>query len=89
VDAVIVGYTGPAVRPRHLAVRLPDGYIALSQALRAPLAAQVSPLLTVAGPGRHARTGRGEPYVAVEVDAVVEVLSGTTRHAVVTVTRAK
>lgn len=89
VDAVIVGYTGPAARPRHLAVRLPDGSIALSQSLKAPLAAQVAPLLRAAGAGRQARTGRGEPYVAVAVDAVVEVLSGTTRHAVVTVTRAK
>ncbi|MEU9167805.1 DNA ligase [Streptomyces sp. NPDC048420] len=89
MDVEVVGYTGPAVRPQHLAVRLPDGRVALSQTLTAPLATQLAPLLTAAGPGRRARTGRGEPYAAVAVGAVVEVLSGTTRHAVVTVTRAK
>ncbi|MFI9772228.1 DNA ligase [Streptomyces sp. NPDC052415] len=87
VDAAVVGYTGPAGRPRHLAVRLPDGRVALSQALKSPLSAQVAPLLEGAGPGRQARTGGGERYRAVDVDVWVEVLAGTTRHAVVTVTR--
>ncbi|MFE9437022.1 RNA ligase family protein [Streptomyces sp. NPDC006640] len=87
VDAKVVGFTGPAARPRHLAVRLPGGRTRLSQALKAPLAAQVSQLLQGAPPGRRAWTTAGEPYDAVDVDAMVEVLSGTTRHAVVTVTR--
>jgi ATP-dependent DNA ligase len=87
VDARVVGYTGPAARPRALAVKFPDGRIALSQTLKGPIAAQLSPLLMGAGPGRLARTGRGDRYRAVEVDALVEVLTGTTRHAVVTVTR--
>lgn len=33
VDAEVVGWTGSAVRPRALAVRLPDGRVALSQRL--------------------------------------------------------
>lgn len=89
VDARVVGHTGPASRPRAVAVQLPDGRIALSQALKAPLAAWVAHLLEGASPGRQAWTGDGERYLKVDVDAVVEVLSGTTRHSVVTVTRAK
>ncbi|MFE6522287.1 hypothetical protein [Streptomyces sp. NPDC057794] len=87
VDAEVVGYTGPAARPRHLAVRLPDGRTALSQTLTAPLAAQVASRLP-AGPARRARTSGGDPYNEVEELLLdVEVLAGTTRHAVVTVTR--
>ncbi|QOV40210.1 DNA ligase [Streptomyces ferrugineus] len=89
VDAKVVGHTGPASRPRALAVRLPDGRIALSQALKAAPSAQMAPFLEGAGPGRQARTGGGDRYRAVDVDAVVEVLAGTTRHAVVTVTRVR
>jgi hypothetical protein len=84
-----VGYSEPAPRPRSLAVRLPDGRVALSQALKAPLAAQLGQALAAAGPGRQVRTGDGERYRAVDVDAVVEVLAGTTRHGVVSVTRAR
>ncbi|MEU0966403.1 DNA ligase [Streptomyces sp. NPDC005917] len=87
VDATAVGYTGPAARPRHLAVRLPDGHTALSQTLKAPLAAQMSQLLAVAAPARQARTSGGDAYNAVEVGALVEVLAGTTRHAVVVIIR--
>lgn len=89
VDAAVVGYTGPAARPRHLAVRLPDDRTALSQTLTAPLSAQVAPRLVAAGRVRRARTLAGDAYNAAEVDVVVEVLAGTTRHAVVTVTRVR
>ncbi|MGY1583797.1 ATP-dependent DNA ligase [Streptomyces sp. MN13] len=89
VDAEVVGYTGPAARPRHLAVRLPDGRTALSQSLKAPLAAEVAQLLVAAPRPRRARTAAGELYSAVDIDTVVEVLAGTTRHAVVTVTRVR
>lgn len=61
--------------------------VALSQLLTAPLAAQVAPRLVVAGTGRRALTRSSDAYTAVETDAVVEVQAGTTRHAVVTVTR--
>ncbi|MFD7705737.1 DNA ligase [Streptomyces sp. NPDC059786] len=86
VDAEVVGYTGPAARPRALAVRLPDGRIGLSQALTAPLAVAVSAHIAACEPGRRART-HGEAYTTVGPGLVVEVLAGTTRHAVVTVTR--
>ncbi|WP_244315390.1 hypothetical protein [Streptomyces glaucescens] len=89
VDAEVVGFTGPAARPRHLAVRLPDGRTALSQALKAPLAAEMAQVLAGAPRPRRAATAGGEPYSAVVTGTVVEVLSGTTRHAVVTVTRVR
>ncbi|MFD5856102.1 ATP-dependent DNA ligase [Streptomyces chartreusis] len=89
VDAQVVGYTGPIERPRALAVQLPDGRIALSQALKASLAAQVGRLLQGAGPGRTARTTAGDRYVTAHPAVVVEVLAGTTRHAVVSVTRVR
>ncbi|MEU0038364.1 hypothetical protein [Streptomyces sp. NPDC006333] len=88
VDAEVVGYTGPAARPRTLAVQLPDGRTALTQKLAAPLAAQVGRLLAAAGPLRADRTSAGLPYTAVpHGTAVVEIAGGTTRHAVVTATR--
>ncbi|MGW0828340.1 hypothetical protein [Streptomyces sp. NPDC002845] len=83
VDAAVVGYTGPAARPRALAVRLPDGRIALTQPLKAPLAAQVSVHFAASGPPRSARTRAGEAYTTTAPGLVVEVLAGTTRHAVV------
>ncbi len=85
----MVGYTGPAARPRHLAVRLTDGRPALSQTLTSPLSAQVAPYLVASGRVRRARTRAGDAYNAVGVDVLVEVLAGTTRHAVVTVTRVR
>ncbi|MFD8650909.1 ATP-dependent DNA ligase [Streptomyces mirabilis] len=87
VDAEIVGYTGPAARPRALVVRLPGGRIALTQTLRAPLAAQVSAYLVARGSSLSARTLAGETYHTTGPGPAVEVLAGTTRHAVVTATR--
>ncbi|WP_053084757.1 hypothetical protein [Streptomyces viridochromogenes] len=87
MEADVVGYTGSAARPRALAVRLPDGRVALTQALEAPLAAQVAVHFAASGPPRGARTRAGEPYTTASPGLVVEVLAGTTRHAVVTVTR--
>jgi ATP-dependent DNA ligase len=83
VEADIVGYTGPATRPRALAVRLPDGRIALTQALKAPLASQVAMHLAASGPPHSTRTRMGEPHTAAAPGLMVEVLAGTTRHAVV------
>ncbi|MFE4580171.1 ATP-dependent DNA ligase [Streptomyces chartreusis] len=87
VDASVVGYTGPIQRPRALAVQLPDGRIALSQTLKASLAAQLGRLL--AGTGRAARTRAGDRYIVARAGVIVEVLVGTTRHMVVTVTRVR
>ncbi|MGP3750021.1 ATP-dependent DNA ligase [Streptomyces sp. IBSNAI001] len=89
VDAEVVGYTGPPARPRHVVVRLPDGRRAMSQSLTAPVAAQVAAHLASAGSGRRARTDAGEQYVTAAEGLTVEVLAGTTRHAVVSVTRVR
>ncbi|MFF3378157.1 DNA ligase [Streptomyces sp. NPDC002680] len=86
-DAAVVGYTGPAKRPRSLVVRLPDGRVRLTRAIGTQLAAQVAAQLTLSEPGRTARLRTGEVYTAVVVDLMVEVLADTTRHAVVSVTR--
>lgn len=87
VDAEVVGFTGSAARPRNVAVRLPDGRTALSQRLGAPLAALVASYLATAGRTGRGRTAAGDPYTGVAPGLTVEVLAGTTRHPVVTVTR--
>ncbi|MGW2613143.1 ATP-dependent DNA ligase [Streptomyces mirabilis] len=85
VDADLIGYTGPQTRPRALAVRLPNGRTALTQTLSAPLAAQIAQVLVAAGPAEQGRTDTSETYTRIPSGlAVVEVLAGTTRHAVVT-----
>ncbi|MFE2698399.1 ATP-dependent DNA ligase, partial [Streptomyces mirabilis] len=85
VDADVIGYTGPQTRPRALAVRLPNGRTALTQTLSAPLAAQIAQVLVTARPAEQGRADTGEPYTRIPSGlAVVEVLAGTTRHAVVT-----
>ncbi|UQW99225.1 hypothetical protein [Streptomyces sp. RerS4] len=81
----IAGFTGTVARPRHLVVRLPDGRVARSQQLTAPLAAQVALFLRAAGPAAESRTPDGEPYQRADDGLVVEVAAGTTRHAVVAV----
>lgn len=87
VDSVLVGYAGPAGRPRALVVRLPDGRLRMTRAISARLASQVGAHLAGSGPGRAARLRTGEAYTAVVVDLVVEVLAGSTRHSVVVATR--
>ncbi|MFE5084146.1 hypothetical protein [Streptomyces mirabilis] len=79
------GFTGTARYPRALAIRLPDGRIALSQRLTTALATLIAPYL-VPQSGR-AYTQGGDAYTPVSGEAVVEVVAGTTRHAVVTVVR--
>ncbi|MFF3140109.1 hypothetical protein [Streptomyces mirabilis] len=85
VDADVIGYTGPQTRPRALAIRLPNGRTALTQTLSAPLAAQIAQVLVAADPAEHGRADISETYTRIPSGlAVVEVLAGTTRHAVVT-----
>ncbi|MFE9651360.1 hypothetical protein ACFYO0_46285 [Streptomyces sp. NPDC006365] len=84
-DATVVGFTGAARHPKALAVRLPDGRVALSQRLTTALASVVGPRLVPQA--RRAFTKAGDPYTPASGDAVVEVVAGTTRHAVVTVVR--
>ncbi|MCP3753593.1 hypothetical protein [Streptomyces sp. TBY4] len=85
VDTDVLGFTGTAARPRHLVVRLPGGQVARPQQLTAPLAAQVAHFLGAVGQGAVDRTPDGEPYQKAGEGLVVDVLAGTTRHAVVTV----
>jgi ATP-dependent DNA ligase len=88
VDADVIGYTGPKTRPRALAVRLPNGRTALTQTLSAPLAARLAQVLVTAGPAKQGRADTGETYTRIPSGlAVLEVLAGTTRHAVVTPVR--
>ncbi|MFH8993122.1 ATP-dependent DNA ligase [Streptomyces sp. NPDC017940] len=87
VDCDVIGYTGSPRHPRALAVLLPDGRRVLSQRLPAALAAQAAERLRDAGPGRRARTDDGVPYLTAPRGIVIEALAGTTRHAVVAVTR--
>lgn len=85
VDAIMVGFTGTARHPKALAVRLPDGRVALSQRLTTALASVVGPRL-VPQAGR-AFTKAGDSYTPAGGGVVVEVVAGTTRNAVVTVMR--
>jgi ATP-dependent DNA ligase len=86
VDADVLGFAGPAGRPRRLAVRLPDGRTALTRPLGPILARQVAEAAAGTG-GEPARTADGESYRTLPVGLVVEVLAGTTRHATVEATR--
>ncbi|QDO37778.1 DNA ligase [Streptomyces sp. RLB3-17] len=85
IDATVAGFTGTARHPKALAVRLPDGRIALSQRLTTALATRIAPRL-VPQSGR-AHTQDGDAYTPVSGEVVVEVVAGATRHAVVTVVR--
>ncbi|MEV7739797.1 hypothetical protein AB0O75_48610 [Streptomyces sp. NPDC088921] len=81
----MVGYTGSARHPQALAVRLHDQPIALSKRLTTALAAVIAPRL-VPRPGRTF-TKASDSYTPAGGDVVVEVVAGTTRHAVVIVVR--
>jgi hypothetical protein len=89
IDAEVVGHTGPGARPRAVVVEFSDGRRALSQALTAPLAAAVSAHIASTAPGRWARAWSTGSYTTLAPGLTVEVLAGTTRHAVVTVTRVR
>lgn len=58
VDTDVVGYVGPASRPHRVAVRLRDGSRVLSQALMAPVAAEIA--------RRRPRRGAGAQGADVE-----------------------
>ncbi|TXS35244.1 DNA ligase [Streptomyces sp. t39] len=88
-DLVVVGYTGARSRPRALAVRRPDGQVALSQRLTGPLAAAAAHYLQPAGARPRGRTHDGQTYTSTPTEFLVEALAGTTRHAVVTITRVR
>ncbi|MFF2518766.1 hypothetical protein [Streptomyces sp. NPDC058086] len=85
IEATVAGFTGTARQPQALAVQLPDGRIALSQRLTTALSTRIAPRL-VPQSGR-AYTQGGDAYTPVSGEIVVEVVAGTTRHAVLTVVR--
>ncbi|MEV6756590.1 hypothetical protein [Streptomyces sp. NPDC051214] len=87
MDADVIGYVGPDGRPHRVAVQLADGRRMLSQALTAPIAAEVARLVSDSGPGRRALTDGGEPFTTTGRGLVAEVEAGTTRHATVAVVR--
>ncbi|MFD4855108.1 ATP-dependent DNA ligase [Streptomyces atratus] len=89
VDCPVVGYVGNSARPTHLVVELPDGRVALSRRLSAPVRFHAAPALVVSDPGVAAWTSGGEAYTTCDRGLLVEVLAGTTRHATVTVTRVR
>ncbi|MFD9453486.1 hypothetical protein ACFWBC_10395 [Streptomyces sp. NPDC059985] len=87
-DARVVGYAGTSARPGHLLLELTDGRRIRSQRVTGTLAAQIARAAAAAGPGTRIRTDDGETYTTYEgAPLLVEVLAGTSRHAVVTVTR--
>ncbi|MCX5151633.1 hypothetical protein OHB36_33590 [Streptomyces sp. NBC_00320] len=88
----MVGYSGtparPRPRPRHLLLELADGTRIRSQRVTGTLAAQIARAAGTSAPGARIRADDGETYTTYEgAPRLVEVLAGTTRHAVVTVTR--
>ncbi|MFF1747724.1 ATP-dependent DNA ligase [Streptomyces mirabilis] len=85
IEATVTGFTGTARQPRALAVRLPDGHVALSQRLTTALATRIAPHL-VPQPER-AYTQDSDAYTPVSGEVVVQAMAGATRHAVVTVVR--
>lgn len=87
IDAEVLGHTGPAARPRALAVRLPDGRTVLSHTLTASMATRVAAHLAASPGSGHGRTDADEIYASTTPGLVVEVLAGTTEHPVVTSTR--
>lgn len=89
VDAEVVGYFGTAERPTHLMVRLPEGRTAKSRTLTVSARISVARALPNLGPRRTVHTEDGEQYTTAPAGLQVEVLSGTTRHATVTVTRVR
>ncbi|MGW9122236.1 hypothetical protein ACWGRV_37555 [Streptomyces sp. NPDC055663] len=88
VDALVLGFTGPRLRPHHLvlAVGDEDGPARVSARLEPVLAARVGEALSSAA-GVGERRAEGEPYTRVETDLVVEVLAGSSRHGTLIVTR--
>lgn len=84
-DATVVGYVGARSRPRALALAL-EGEVRLTSRLDPVVAARIGAALAGVSELGPAALG-DERYTAVEASLVVEVLVGTGRHALLTVTR--
>ncbi len=87
-DALVLGFTGPRLRPHHLVLAVGDegGPARVSACLEPVLAARIGAVRAAAEVVGE-RQAAGEPYVRVETDLVVEVLAGTGRHRTPTVVR--
>ncbi|MFJ8856620.1 hypothetical protein [Streptomyces sp. NPDC102437] len=87
-DALVLGFTGPRQRPRHLVLAVGDegGPARVSARLEPVLAARVGEALSGAAVVGE-RRAEGESYTRVETDMVVEVLAGSGRHGTFIVTR--
>ncbi|MGQ7754298.1 hypothetical protein ACUN29_38530 [Streptomyces sp. WC2508] len=88
VDALVLGLTGPRLRPHHLVLAVGDegGPARVSARLEPVLAARVGEALSGAAVVGERRS-EGEPYTRVETDLVVEVLAGSGRHGTLTMIR--
>jgi hypothetical protein len=70
-------------------MRLPDGSTARSRALTAAVRLATGRVLTDLTESRTVHAKDGGRYTTVARGLTVEVLSGTTRHATVTITRVR
>ncbi|WP_406486497.1 DNA ligase [Streptomyces sp. NBC_01563] len=88
VDALVLGFTGPRLRPHHLVLAVGDegGPVRVSARLEPVLAARVGEVLDGAAVVGE-RRAESESYMRVETDLVVEVLAGSGRHGTLTVIR--
>ncbi|MFE4535657.1 DNA ligase [Streptomyces scopuliridis] len=84
-DATVVGYVGSRSRPRGLVLAL-EGEVRMTSRLDPVVAARIGAVLAGVSELGPATVG-DERYTAVEASVVVEVLVGTGRHALLTVTR--
>ncbi|MFB6987661.1 hypothetical protein ACFC0C_30725 [Streptomyces sp. NPDC056178] len=82
----MVGFTGPRLRPHHLALAVGDegGPARLSAWLEPNLAGRIGADLADAEMVGE-RRAQGEAYMRVETDLVVEVLAGSGQHGTLTV----
>ncbi|MET8327483.1 hypothetical protein [Streptomyces sp. NPDC005181] len=86
-DALVVGFTGPRLRPRHLALTVDEwAPVQLSARLDPVLARRIGAALSGAVVVGE-RRAQGETYIRVETGLVVEVLAGSGRHGTLTVVR--
>ncbi|MET8406226.1 hypothetical protein [Streptomyces sp900116325] len=85
---MVVGFTGPRLRPQHLALVVgdEDSQVRLSTRLEPVLAAHIGAALTDAEVVGE-RRAEGETYTRIQTDLTVEVLAGSGRHGTLTVVR--
>ncbi|MET8417624.1 ATP-dependent DNA ligase [Streptomyces sp. NPDC005134] len=88
VDGLVVGFTGPRLRPQHLALVVGDegSQVRLSGRLEPVLAARIGAALADAEVMGERRT-EGETYTRIQTGLTVEVLAGSGRHGTLTVVR--